>query len=782
MKRTLLLIYWFVLGLYGFSQDKYTLSGYIQDASNGEELIGVTIYNDSLKTGAVTNVYGFYSFTLTKGQYKISFSYVGYETTEESINLDQDISLNIKLNPSVTEIDEVVISGEAIDENVTGMSMSKIELDIGQIKKLPTFLGETDIIKTVQMLPGVVTAGEGTSTFFVRGGSADQNLILIDEAPVYDPSHLFGLFSVFNADVIKDSELYKGGIPSRYGGRLSSILDVRTKDGNNQKLSGSAGIGTLSSRAMLEAPIKKDVASIILSARRSYVDIFLKAAGEDSRVHFYDVNAKINWRKNNNNRLFAAVYLGRDVFKFSDQFKFGWGNKTTTFRWNHLFSEKLFSNTSLILSNFDYTLGLTDPVQGFDWTSDIKESSLKQDFAWYINPDNYFEFGFQSTYRQFSPGEITPVQENESFVGLKQDEMYALDHGIYLDIQNKISKKLDIRYGARLSIFQNIGEGTVQLYANSNNVVDPQPTELLEFGPFETIKYYIGLEPRFSMRYLLNNSSSVKISYNRLYQNTHLIASGTVPLPFNTWQPSGYYLKPQRSDQVAAGYFRNFLENQLEGSVEAYYKFMDNVTDFADNAQLFFNPDLPTEFRQGKSWSYGFEFMLEKSIGKWTGFTSYTWSKTTREVPDVNFGREFPANYDRRHSFNLVSTYDYNDKWSFGGSFTYGSGRPTTIPSAQYQMEGYYLPDYITLRNGYRMPDFHRMDLSATLNPRKNAERKFKSKWIFSLYNVYSRKNPFSIYTQQQEDSEGEPIPNKKEARMIYLFPILPSVTYNINF
>lgn len=766
-----------------FSQQKFTLNGYIRDAANGEELIGVNVLVVEMANGVVSNSYGFYSITLSPGTYTLRYSFIGYEVVEQKIELTKDVALNVSLKEEAMELDEVVVTGESPEANVTSIQMSRNDLDIQQVKKLPALFGEPDIIKTIQLLPGVISAGEGTSSFFVRGGSADQNLILIDEAPVYDPSHLFGLFSVFNADIIKDSELYKGGIPARYGGRLSSILDVRTRDGNNKKFEGEAGIGLLASSISLEGPIKKEKSSFIVSARRSYVDLFLKAADEDNLVYFYDINAKVNWRANNKNRLFLSLYSGRDDFKFGDDFGFDWGNRAATLRWNHLFNDRLFSNTSLIASNFNYGLESSDAAQGFTWDSDLQEYTIKNDLNYFISPQFEMDFGYHLTYRRFNPGKIETKDES-IFKGNELQKEYALDHAFYLGAQHKVSEKLTFNYGARLSVFQSIGKSDVYIYEDSKNSRDPKRIDTLSFDRFENIKTYVNLEPRVSMRYMVNNLSSVKVSYNRMVQNTHLISSGTVPLPFNTWSPSNYYLKPQVADQVALGYFRNFNDNIYEFSVEAYYKAMDNVTDFADNAQTFFNDDLPTEYRQGEALGYGVEFLLQKKQGDLTGFASYTWSKAERTVEGVNQGRTFMANYDRRHSFNLLATYDFSDKWSFGTSFTYGTGRPTTIPSGSYQWGDGYVVDVITERNGYRLADFHRLDLSATLTPKANKYRKWQSSWVFSLYNAYSRKNPFSLYTQIKQDDDGNVIGDgtQKEAKMIYLFPLLPSVTYNIKF
>jgi len=766
------------------AQDKFTINGYIRDASNGEELIGVAVLVKETGTGVTTNAYGFYSLTLSKGTYHLQYSYIGYNTLGKEIELDRNIESNIDLVYTVTQMEEVVVKADRIDANVTDIQMGKIELNMAQVRKLPMVFGESDIIKTIQMQPGVISAGEGTSSFFVRGGSADQNLILIDEAPVYDPSHLFGLFSIFNSDVIKESELYRGGVPARFGGRLSSILEVRTKDGNNKRLSGSGGIGSLASRFMLEGPIKKEKSSFLISARRSYVDLFLKAADQKNLVYFYDVNTKLSWKHNNNNRFFAAFYTGRDDFNFDGNFGFAWGNATGTFRWNHLFNDRLFSNTTLVASNFDYNLGFDDPVQGFEWKSRLQQFSFNNDLSYFINPKSELNFGYHLTFRRFAPGIITPTSSGSIFQTVEQTKMFALDHAPYIDFKQKWSDRIETNVGVRLSIFQNVGPGEVILYADPTDNININRTGVIKYNELENIKVYVNPEPRFSFLYKVSPSSSLKASYSRMVQNTHLISSGTVPLPFNTWNPSGYYLKPQTSDQYSVGYFRNFKDNAIEFSVETFYKQLNNVTDFTDNAEIFFNTDLTTVIRQGDSEAYGIEFSAQKKEGKFTGFMSYTLSKVERTVPGVNNGKSFPANYDRRNAVNLAMTYDHSDKWAFGANFTYSTGRPITVPSGKYEINGVYYPDIVSERNGYRLPAYHRADLSATLNPQKHKERKWHGQWVFSVYNIYSRKNPFSLYTRVQQDKDGNIIGDGKvkEARMIYLFPVLPSVTYNFKF
>jgi len=773
MIRNFLTIAAGLIWISSWSQENFTLNGYVKDKQNGEELIGASVYIPSIKVGAVANAYGFYSITIPKGTYEVSYSFVGFKTEVVSIVLNSNQVHNIELDAEATIMEEIVVSDKAVDENVTGLQMSKNVIDMAQIKKLPALFGEVDIIKSIQMMPGVIYAGEGTSAFYVRGGGADQNLILIDEAPIYDPSHLFGLVSVFNADVIKDSELYRGGIPSRFGGRLSSILEVRTKDGNNKNYKVSGGIGLLASRVAVEGPIVKDKSSFIVSAR---------GAG-GSGVYFYDINTKVSWKSNNRNRFFAAFYAGRDKFSFEDDVSFDWGNKTGTFRWNHLFNDRLFSNTTLLMNSFDYRLGLEDPVQGFSWISKLQETSLKNDLSYFINTNNDLTFGYHLTARKFTPGKITPTSSTSIFIPAELQKMYALDHALYMSNQQRLNDRVTLDYGVRLSIFQNIGSSDVYLYANPEDNTNISRTDTIHYDSWENIKTYVNFEPRFSMRYIVGAGQSVKLSYNRMAQNTHLISAGTVPVPFNIWNPSGYYLKPQLADQVAAGYFRNSSNNMFEFSAEAYYKYMQHVTDFADNANIFFNQDLSTEFRQGTAKSYGLELMATKKQGKLTGMVNYTLSKAERTIAGVNQGRTFAANYDRRNVINVQAAYDLSKRWNFGGAFTYSTGRPTTLPTGKFEYQN-YSPTVVAERNGYRLPAFHRLDLSATFYPRKNDRRKWQSSWAFSVYNIYNRKNPLTIYTRTAQDEDSNVLYNgeRKEARMVYLFSIFPSVTYNFKF
>ena len=519
-----------ILPYFGIAQDKVTLSGYVKDASSGEELIGATVYVDQLQNGVVTNIYGFYSLTLPSGEYDVTYSYVGYETTAQQVNLTEDLELNIRLGDATTQMEEIVISADSADRdrNVQRVEMSRNNVDVNLVKKTPALFGEPDILKAVQMMPGVISAGEGTSSYFVRGGGADQNLILIDEAPIYDPSHLFGLFSVFNADVIKDSELYKGGIPAPYGGRLSSILDVRTRDGNNQRFTGSATIGSLASKVVLEGPLQKDKASFLLSARRSYLDLFLRLSEdtEDNQVSFYDINAKVNWKPNNRNRFFLATYLGRDAMGFDEQFGFNWGNATATFRWNHLFNDRWFSNTTFIASQFDYQLESQQVASEFDWTANLQEFAVKEDITFFASPRNTVNLGLHASYRSFSPGDLRPGSETSIFAPTEFDQTYAFAYALYAGNEQQITERLSLLYGLRASLFQNVGEATIYDYARNEQ---GQPDNLniarldsTQYGSLEPIRTFFNLEPRFSARYLLNEESSIKASYHRKIGRAHV--------------------------------------------------------------------------------------------------------------------------------------------------------------------------------------------------------------------------------------------------------------------
>ncbi len=776
---------WSVADAQSPEPQKFTVSGYIRDAGTGEELLYANVLDQASGAGVTTNPYGFYSLTLPAGRHTLTFSYVGYEIAERTVALTADLELNVALSGESTMLSEVVVTGEEANRAVNDVRMSRIEMEMEQIKRLPALLGEPDLIKTVQTLPGVTSAGEGTSSFFVRGGSADQNLILIDEAPVYEVSHLFGIFSVFNADIIKSAELYKGGIPARYGGRLSSLLEVTTRDGNNRRFGGSGGLGLLAAKLTLEGPVVKDEASFIVSGRRSYADLFMPLFDEleGATVKFHDLNAKINWKKDNNNRFFLAGYSGRDIWKFSDDFQMDWGNTTGTFRWNHLFNDRLFGNTTVIYSDFDYVLESFDSAEGFRWDANQREVSLKEDLTYFLSPRLTLQLGYQGIYRRFTPGVISPNTDESIFKETKLQKQFALEHGLYAGMEHRLGDRLRLEYGLRLSAFQQMGKGVVYDYADPAENVEVVVIDSTTYGNFETMQSYANLEPRLAARYALSAGSSLKFSYNRMVQYVHLISNSTVPVPFSTWAPSAAFLRPQKADQAALGYFRNFRNDTYEFSIEGYYKSARDVTEFADNAELFFNEHLATEFRQGDAESYGIELFLQKKKGDLRGFASYTWSRTTMEVPGVNDGRPFAANHDRRHNLNLALNYQLTPQWSVGGNFTYATGRPITLPTGKYQISNYQV-NYYSERNGYRLPDFHRLDLSATYSPRQNDRRKWKQHLSFGLYNAYNRQNPFTIYTRKKQDEDGNVIGDgsEKEARLVYLFGALPYLSWNFEF
>ncbi|TPE46442.1 TonB-dependent receptor [Pontibacter mangrovi] len=777
MKRltTLLLLMLCLVATMAQAQDKVTLSGYIRDRASGEGLIGASVSVQELPgVGVATNAYGFYSLTLPKGTYTLLYSYVGFVASGKTLPLGSSQKLDVELQENSTALQEVEITTHKEDNNVRSMEMSTLKMQVAELKSMPALLGEVDIVKAVQMMPGVQTAGEGTSGFYVRGGGADQNLILLDEAPVYNASHLMGFFSVFNADAIKDVQLYKGGIPAQHGGRLSSLLDIRMKEGNSKKLGVSGGIGTVSSRLTVEAPLIKDKSSFILSGRRTYADVFFGLSSDENikgnQLYFYDLNSKLNYTLNDKNRLFVSGYFGRDVAA-TDDFMMNWGNATATVRWNHLFSDRLFSNTTFLFSDFDYALGSKEAESEFTWKSHIKDYGLKNDYTYFLNPKNQLRFGLHLTYHNFMPAEVKPGPA--SYVNeLKLNSTSALEAAVYLSNEHQLTDRLTVDYGLRLSRFTNMGPGKVYLYDESFKT----PTDTVEYGRFEKIKSYGGLEPRLSAKYELNEVSSVKASYNRTLQYLHLVSNSTSALPFDVWVPSSTYIKPQLADQVAAGYFRNFNDNMFEASLEVYHKWMDNQIDYKDYAEILLNDRLETELLRGTGKAYGAEFYVRKQKGLLTGSLSYTLSKTERTVPGINQGKAFAPRYDRRHSGNLALSYLFSPSITFGANWTYATGGAVTMPVGRFEYNGKTYPVY-SERNGYRLPDYHRLDLSATYEKPRNEFRKYSGSWTLSIYNAYARKNAFTIFFRESEDDH-----TKTEAVKSYLFGLVPSLTYNFNF
>lgn len=760
---------------------KYTLSGQISDRRSGEDLIAATIYIPELNLGATSNVYGFYSITIPEGNYAVRYSYVGFEDQLVTVELNTDVAKNIELAEGGAMIGEVVISAdkEKIDQNVASTEMSVQEVNIETVKKLPALFGEVDIIKVIQLLPGVKSVGEGSSGFYVRGGNADQNLVLLDEAPIYNASHVLGFFSSFNPDAIKDMKLYKGAIPSHFGGRLSSVLDIRMKEGNSKRFAGSGGIGTLMSRLAIEAPIG-DSGSFMLAGRRSYIDVVGKAVeairGNDTEgeniFYFYDLNAKVNYRLNENNRLFASGYFGRDVLGAEiDDLAFGveWGNSTSTVRWNHLFSPKLFSNLTYYFSNYDYFLDFEADISRFKWASNLKEHSLKLDLGAYLNPSNTLKFGLHTIRHDVSPGNIESIKSDVVIETFNLQTNLSYESAAYVNNEQTISDKLKIDYGLRLSMLNNVGPQDVYGLDEDYEVIDTVSYK----GIYNT---YWNLEPRLAARLKLGVSSSVKASYNRTTQYIQLASNGNYATPFDIWFSSTKKVKPQIADQIALGYFKNIKDNSIELSAEIYYKTFKNSIDFKDHAKLLLNENLEAELRIGKARAYGLELMARKNTGKLTGWISYTWSKVQKKIETINNEDWYNAKYDKPHDLSIVASYELGDRFSVGSSFVYSTGNAVTFPTGKYDFLGVSVPVY-SERNGSRLPDYHRLDFSLTFKPRKNKTRRFKSEWVLSVYNVYDRRNAFSIDFKQEATNSNVTYAEKRS-----VFSIVPSLTYNLKF
>lgn len=774
MRNHIILFLFFLLALQ-LNAQKYTISGVVQDASNGEVLIGATVYVEELKAGTATNEYGYFSLSLEQGDYEIMIDYLGFQAIHEKVNLDKDYSFTFELMESSSDLQEVEVTGERLDRNVRSVEMSNVKLQAKTIKKIPAFMGEVDLIKAIQLLPGVQSTAEGSSGFSVRGGSPDQNLILLDEATVYNASHLMGFFSIFNNDAIKDVKIYKGDIPAAHGGRLSSLLDVRMRDGNSKKIAVTGGIGTISSRLTLEGPIIKDKTTFLVSARRTYADLFLRlSSNEDIKnniLNFYDINAKVNHTFNKKNRLYLSFYMGQD--KFANDFaKLYFGNRTTTIRWNHLFSEKLFFNFSFINSVYNYNLGTPEGnPNAFDWKSRMIDYGVRGDFTYFLNLQNTIKFGLEGTYHIFEPGTARGLGEEALFTEFIQPKNYAIDYAFYISNEQKIGEKIQLKYGLRFSIFQNIGPGTIYNFDGNFDKIDSTV-----YPNGEIFNTYMGLEPRFGISYLINEKSSIKANYSRTRQYMQLAQNSTAGTPLDIWFPSSPNVQPQIADQVALGYFRNFNENALEASFEIYYKNMKNAIDFKDFAQVLLNEQLEGELRFGKAWSYGAEFLLRKNTGKLTGWISYTYSKTERKFEDINSGNVYPAPYDKPHDISVVLSYAVTERLDVSANWVYASGQPATFPTGRAEYGNTIVPIYSD-RNAYRLRDYHRLDLSATWKKKQKEDSKFDWDLNLSIYNAYARHNTWSInFVQDQND------PNVTYAEQTYLFGIIPALTFNFKF
>lgn len=767
------------------SQTKYTVNGYIKDGTNGETLIGATALVTEIGDGTTSNEYGFYAISLPEGDYTIVYSYIGFEDVTKTISLNSDVQMDIEMGSTATELQEVVISSEAADKNVSNTEMSTNKLNMSTISKIPSLLGEVEIIRSIQLLPGVTTVGEGATGFNVRGGSIDQNLVLLDEAPVYNSSHLFGFFSVFNPDAVKDVKLYKGGIPSRYGGRLSSILDVRMREGNNKQFAFNGGIGTVFSRLALEAPIVKDKGSFIVAGRRSYVDVLARPFLEDDNVlNFYDLTIKSNYKINDKDQIFLSGYLGRDNFGFGDDAGFNWGNTTVSFRWNHLFNQRLFSNATFYFSDYDYQINFgNDSTNRFDWDAGIKNYSFKPSLTYFISPKSTLRFGGELIIYDFLPGRAIGISEGE-VTDISQPDKYGIEGALYIENEVDVNDKLSLNYGLRYSTFNYTGKGTAYTYGDAPAGERRTPIDAQEFDQWESIKTYGNLEPRFSMKYLLNDASSIKASYMRTAQYIHLISNTTASTPVDTWTPSTNNIEPQLADQVALGYFRNFKDNTYEFSAEVYYKKMQNLVDYIDGADLLLNEFLEGDLATGEGRAYGLELMLRKEKGDFSGWLSYTLARTERRVEGVNENEWYPSRFDQTHNLSLTTFYDLNKRWQFGANFALITGTPTTFPTSRFVQQGYVVPhNALDSRNNVRIPTYHRFDLSATLQGKKNDDRRWQSYWVFSVYNVYSRRNPFSVFFRQ---TDLRPPPGRAQATEAIQFSVIgnfiPAVSYNFKF
>ncbi len=777
-----------ILPSIAFSQE-YTLSGRVIDKSSNETLIGVNLIFPDLATGVVTNDYGYYSIKLPAGNHRVILTYIGYANAEDEVNISDNTQQNFQLSEASESLDEVVITSDIEALNIKKPEMSVNRLSIGTIKKIPVVFGEVDVVRSLLLLPGVSNAGEGSSGFNVRGGAVDQNLILLDEATIYNSSHLFGLFSVFNPDAIKDLKLYKGGIPAEYGGRVSSVLDIYQRDGNSREFKMQGGIGAISSRLLAEGPIVKDKGSFLVGARSSYAHLFLKLTDNDNSAYFYDLNTKLSYELDESNKLLLSGYFGRDVFNISQNFENTYGNAVLNLRWNHVFSDNIFTNLSAIYSDYYYGLNLN--FVGFNWDSGIRNLNLKYDFNHYISENFELKYGMHNTYYKFNPGEIEPIDETSGINYFKLNDKYALENAFYISAEHKFSEKLSAEYGMRLSNFFRLGQNEFNTYANDEPVAYNPRTgiyseadilETRDVSRGESLETFTNFEPRLAIAYNFAEDQSVKVSYNRMAQYLHLISNTSSPTPLDVWTPSGPYVKPQLLDQYAIGYFRNFNNGDYSLEIESFYKDIQNRIDYIDGANLIANNAIERVVLNGEARAYGLELLLRKNEGRFTGWLAYTLSRSEQRTPGrnsqeigINNGDWYKTNFDKPHDVTITGSYDLNENWDLNANFIYQTGLATTFPNAQYEYEDVNIPVY-GARNEDRLPSYHRLDLSATYYPKKNKGRKLQSSWNFGIYNVYNRQNAYSITFRENMDT------GRNEAVRLTLFGIIPSVTYNFKF
>jgi hypothetical protein len=797
--KYLLIFVFFILCLPVIFSQKATISGYVTDSNNGEALIGAKIFIPSIKQGSITNNYGFYSLTLPLGKYTIEYRYSSFSTLTKEIDLTKDVTVNIELGAAVNNLNEVEINAKK-GENVNSVQLGQVELEMEQIKTLPAFMGEVDVIKTIQLLPGVSSVSEGGQGFYVRGGGPDQNLVLVDEAVVYNAAHLFGFFSVFNADAVKSVNLTKGGMPANFGGRMSSVLEVNMNEGNNKSFKVKGGIGAISSRITVEGPLKKDKGSFILSGRRTYIDVIMKAAIPDTSpfagtsYFFYDFNLKLNYKVTKKDRIFLSGYYGKDVFSFGnrqDDFsvKMPWGNGIASLRWNHLFNPKLFMNVTTTFTDYMFKFGSAQDQFRFSLNSGVRDLGAKVDFSYYPNAKHKIKWGADYIFHTFTPTSVSAESDSVVFdTGLAQ-KLYSHESAIYITDEFDLSENWKFNAGLRYSTYQHVGPFTRYIKGDIGT-----PDSTIEYGKGDLIKFYGGLEPRFSFRWLLPDKSSIKAGYSFNYQYVHLTSLSAVSLPTDIWYPTTDIAKPQNGWQTSIGYFKNFDDDKWETSIEAYYKGMNNLIEYKEGALPGDNVNDNTDnlLVFGKGWSYGVELFIKRSFGKLTGWVGYTWSKTERKFEELNEGNPFPAKYDRRHDLSIVATYKLNDRWTFGSSFIYATGNTLTLPTSWYVQEQNLLFNYGS-RNSTRMAPYHRLDLSATwydkatktkVDPttglKMEVKKRFRHNWAFSIYNVYNRANPFFLYV----DNDGDFLTGdfKLSVKQVTLFPVIPSVTWNFEF
>lgn len=784
--RKIIQLFILLITLSGFSQRKYTISGIITDSQNGETLLGAAVILKGTSIGTITNEYGFYSITASQENYTLIVSYLGYKTIEKKITLQDDLKFNVELKEDANQLQEIVLTVEESKKlNLREPQMSVSKLKTNTIKKMPAVLGEIDIIKSIQLLPGVTNNGEGSAGFNVRGGAVDQNLVLLDEAVVYNTSHLFGFFSVFNTDAVKDIALYRGTIPAHYGGRISSVLDVHQKEGNKKQFKLTGGIGAVSSRLTAELPLFKGKGSFLVAGRSSYIHLFLK----EDQAAFYDLNLKGNYEINEKNKIFLSGYLGRDSFELSKTIESSYGNITGNLRWNYILNDRLFSNLSLIYSSYDYELDLN--FAKFNWIAGINNLNLKYDLEYYINDKVTFDFGSSVIDYTLNPGEIKPTATDSSINEIKLDEQHAFEAGIYASMEHKVLNNLTLSYGVRWSYFDRVGKQSIPIYANNQPIVfnstlgiyeEGEQIGVVDYGKGKSIKNFSNLEPRLGLAYQLNDNSSFKVGYSRTAQYLHLLSNTQSATPLDVWMPSGNYIKPQLSDQYAIGYFRTFNNKMFSLELEGYYKTVNNRIDYIEGAELIGNNTIETEILSGEMRAYGLEVLFRKSQGKLTGWLAYTLSKAEQRTPGgraggfgIANGDWYLASHDRTHDFSLTGSYQFDDKWNFGANLAFQTGRPVTYPTGQFQYQGLSFANYGP-RNSERLPSYHRLDLSATWRPNRNPEKRWKGEWVFSLYNVYNRKNAASITFDQNR------LTGRNQATRTAIFGIIPSITYNFKF